>query len=140
MLFVNDDITIADWELTENFVRSSGPGGQNVNKVSTAVKLRFTATTSPNLPDRVKARLRKIAGRRMNSDGVLIINCEEHRQQSLNRETARQRLIEIILEAAKPPPPRRIPTKPSYSARNKRMDSKTQRGAIKKLRQGKTDF
>lgn len=131
---VTPTITLEDDEISERFVRASGPGGQNVNKVSTAVELRFDAEASPNLPERVKQRLRRSAGRRMTEAGVIILQADRYRKQSRNREDALDRLIELIREAAAPPPPKRIPTKPSRSAREKRVDQKTHRGAIKSAR------
>ena len=100
MLKINENIIIEDWELIENFVRSSGPGGQNVNKVSTAVELRFEALRSPNINDQVKVRLKKIAGRRWTNEGAIIIQVEETRYQTRNREIARKRLKDLILKAA----------------------------------------
>ena len=128
---VTPSIILEDDEISERFVRASGPGGQNVNKVSTAVELRFDAEASPNLPDRVKARLRRIAGRRMTEAGVIILQADRYRKQSRNREDALERLIELLREAAAAPPPKRIPTKPSRAARARRIDAKTHRGAIK---------
>jgi len=137
MLRITDTISIADWELSESFVRASGPGGQNVNKVSTAVELRFEAERSPHLAASVKARLKKLAGRRWTLEGAIIIQAEETRSQARNRELARERLVEMI-RAALVAPKRRIATKPSYGAQLRRVAAKTQRGEIKALR-GKPD-
>ncbi|GGE52202.1 alternative ribosome rescue aminoacyl-tRNA hydrolase ArfB [Actibacterium pelagium] len=134
---ITDSITLEDWELTEQFIRASGPGGQNVNKVATAVELRFEAARSPNLPDPVKTRLRKLAGRRWTKDGAIIIQCDETRSQSRNREIARERLAELIVKATHKPK-RRIPTKPTLGSKRRRLDAKKQRGQVKALR-GKVD-
>ncbi len=133
MLWITDTISIADWELSESFVRASGPGGQNVNKVSTAVELRFEAERSPNLGPGVKARLKKLAGRRWTLDGAIIIQAEETRSQARNREMARERLAELI-RAALVAPKRRIATKPTYGSQVRRVAAKVQRGAVKALR------
>ena len=137
MLRITDTVSLADWELSESFVRASGPGGQNVNKVSTAVELRFEADRSPNLAASVKARLKKLAGRRWTLEGAIIIQAEETRSQARNREMARERLVELI-RAALVAPKRRIATKPSYGAQMRRVAAKVQRGEIKSLR-GKPD-
>ena len=137
MLKITDTVSLADWELSESFVRASGPGGQNVNKVSTAVELRFEADRSPNLAASVKARLKKLAGRRWTLEGAIIIQAEETRSQARNREMARERLVELI-RAALIAPKRRIATKPSYGAQMRRVAAKLQRGEIKSLR-GKPD-
>ena len=134
MLRITDAVSIADWELTESFTRASGPGGQNVNKVSTAVELRFEAARSPNLPDDAKARLRRLAGRRWTEEGALIIRAEAHRSQSRNREDARERLAELIRKALERPR-RRIATKPTLGSKRRRLAAKTQRGEVKALRQ-----
>ncbi|AZQ69076.1 aminoacyl-tRNA hydrolase [Silicimonas algicola] len=130
---ITPDIEIADWELTEQFVRSSGPGGQNVNKVNTAVELRFEAERSPNLPDPVKRRLRRLAGRRWTKDGALIIQVSEERSQARNRDIARERLADLIRRATIVPKPR-LKTRVSLSQKRKRLDAKKRRGEIKSAR------
>ena len=133
MLKINETVAIADWELSETFVRSSGPGGQNVNKVSTAVELRFEAERSPHLAASVKARLKKLAGRRWTLEGAIIIQAEETRSQARNRELARERLVEMI-RTALVAPKKRIATKPSFGAQQRRVAAKVQRSEIKSLR------
>ncbi|MEM6375498.1 MAG: alternative ribosome rescue aminoacyl-tRNA hydrolase ArfB [Pseudomonadota bacterium] len=132
-LRITDTITIENWEISEQFVRASGPGGQNVNKVSSAVELRFEAARSPNLPDPVKRRLQKLAGRRWTREGAVVIQVTEERSQTRNRDIARERLKKL-LKAAAAKPKRRIPTRVSASQKRKRVEAKKQRGAIKALR------
>jgi ribosome-associated protein len=137
VLRITDTIAIEDRELEERFVRASGPGGQNVNKVSTAVELRFDVRAS-SLPPDVKERLMVLAGSRMTGDGVLLIDSREHRTQAQNREAAQARLVALIQHAAVRPKKRRK-TKPGKAAKERRLDSKKQRGQIKALRSSRGD-
>ena len=134
---ITPEITIADWEITESFVRASGPGGQNVNKVNSAVELRFEAARSPNLPDGVKSRLRRLAGRRWTTEGAIVLQVSEERSQARNREIARDRLRDLIRKATEVPKKRRK-TRVSFSQKRKRLDEKRRRGDTKELR-GKVD-
>ena len=133
MLWIDDTLAIADWELSESFTRSQGPGGQNVNKVSTAVELRFEAERSPHLTPPVKARLKRLAGRKWTLDGAIVIRAEETRSQLRNREMARERLVELI-RAALVAPKRRVATKPTLGSQRRRLAAKTVRGEVKALR------
>jgi len=133
MIEITPAISISESELEESFIRSPGPGGQNVNKVETAVQLRFDAAHSPNLPPEVFARLRGIAGQRMTTDGVIVITARRFRSQDRNRQDARDRLVELIRKATEVPKKRR-PTKPSLGAKRRRIETKKIRGIVKKGR------
>jgi ribosome-associated protein len=135
MIRITDHIAIDESELDESFIRSSGPGGQNVNKLSTAVQLRFDVRRSPSLTDEVRARLERLAGRRLTRDGVLIITAQNHRTQERNRADALDRLTELIRQAAVRPVPRR-PTRPTKASRRRRLETKKRRSGIKALRGG----
>jgi len=137
MLHVTDTIAIQEWELSESFTRSQGPGGQNVNKVETAVELRFEAARSPHLPDAVKRRLQRLSGRRWTQDGAIVILAQETRSQARNRELARERLVELI-RTALVAPKRRIATRPTLGSQRRRLKAKAVRGEVKSLR-GKLD-
>lgn len=137
MLTITPELAIEDWELTEQFTRSSGPGGQNVNKVSTAVELRFEAARSPSLPQHVKQRLRQLAGRRWTEDGAIVLRVEDTRSQARNRDIARQRLADLIRKATERPK-RRVPTRPTKGSVRRRLQAKTQRGQVKAMR-GRVD-
>ena len=139
MIRITDHIAIDESELTETFVRASGPGGQNVNKLATAVQLRFDVRHSPSLPSDVRARVAVLAGRRLTQDGVLVIIAQRHRTQERNREDARERLIELIRQAAVPPK-RRRPTRPTAASRERRIESKKRRSGVKRLRGTKPSF
>jgi ribosome-associated protein len=136
---VTEEISIDERELEERFVRASGPGGQNVNKVSTAVELRFDVRASPSLPEGVRARLRRLAGRRLTEDGVLVIRADRFRTQERNRADARERLAELIARAAVAPK-RRIPTKPTFASKQRRHEGKVKRSRVKRLRSTRPDL
>ncbi len=122
--------------LSESFIAASGPGGQNVNKVATAVQLRFDVRRSPSLPDDVRARLERLAGKRLTADGVLVITAQRHRTQERNREDARERLVALIRDATERPKPRRA-TRPTLASKKRRLEAKSQRSQVKRLRVGK---
>jgi ribosome-associated protein len=134
LIQVTRSIALDETELVESFLRSSGAGGQNIQKVETAVQLRFNVALSPNLPEGVRARLTTLAGRRMTKDGVLVITAQRHRTQDRNRDDALERLLALIREAAIPPPPMRRATKPTRASRERRLEAKAHRGSAKQLR------
>ena len=136
MIQITRSIFLDERELEESFVRASGPGGQNVNKVSTAVELRWNVAQSPALSEAVRARLMKLAGRRLTLDGVLIIQADQFRSQDRNRADALDRLIQMVREAAVPPIPRRA-TRPTLGSKKRRLESKGKRGDLKRLRSNK---
>ncbi len=136
MIEITGTISLDPREIEESFIRSPGPGGQNVNKVATAVQLRFDLRRSPSLPEEVRARAQRLAGRRLSKDGVVVITAARFRSQERNREDALARLVALLRKAARPPVPRK-PTRPSAGAKRRRLDDKTRRGAIKRLRRTK---
>ncbi|MBO0712185.1 MAG: aminoacyl-tRNA hydrolase [Acetobacteraceae bacterium] len=136
MIRINDRISLGEEEIEEHFVRASGPGGQNVNKLASAVQLRFDVRHSPSLPEEVRERLERLSGRRLTRDGVLVISAQRYRTQERNRQDARARLIELIAGASVAPTPRR-PTRPTAGSRERRLATKKHRAGIKGLRQAK---
>jgi ribosome-associated protein len=134
MIPVTRSIAIAEEELSEEFIRASGPGGQNVHKVSSAVQLRFDARRSPNLPEGVRARLERLAGHRLTQEGVIVITAQRFRTRERNREDALERLLALIREAAIPPPPPRRPTKPTLGSKTRRLEGKARRAGVKQMR------
>ena len=136
MIRVTAQISIDEREIEESFVRASGPGGQNVNKLATTVQLRFDVRGSPSLPAEVRARLERLAGARLTGEGVLVIIAQRHRTQARNREDALDRLIELIRRAAIAPRPRR-PTRPTKASRERRIEGKKRRSGIKRLRRAR---
>ncbi len=139
MIRVTTHISIDEREIEESFVRASGPGGQNVNKLATAVQLRFDVRGSPSLTDDVRARLERLAGTRLTRDGVLVIIAQRHRTQGRNRQDALDRLIDLIRRAAIPPRPRR-PTRPTRASRERRIEGKKHRAGLKQLRRARPSF
>jgi ribosome-associated protein len=136
MIRITDTISIDEDEISESFIRASGPGGQNVNKLATAVQLRFDVRHSPSLTHEVRARLERLAGRRLTRDGVLVITAHRHRTQERNRDDALERLVELVRAATVRPTPRR-PTRPTLGSKVRRLEGKKRRSGIKALRQGK---
>jgi ribosome-associated protein len=136
---ITPTLDIDEAELEERFVRASGPGGQNVNKVSTAVELRFDLAANRSIPEYALGKLKRLAGRRLTTEGVIVIQADRFRSQEQNRADARERLKELVLEALERPKPR-IKTKPSRGAREERIKAKTVRGKVKKMRSRKVDF
>jgi len=133
MIAINDDLALDEREISETFIRASGPGGQNVNKVASAAQLRFDAKSSPSLPEAVRARLMRLAGNRVTQDGIIVITARRFRSQERNRDDARDRLVALIRRAAEPPKPRRK-TRPSAGQREQRLAAKSRRATVKRQR------
>ena len=133
MIAINDDLALDEREISETFIRASGPGGQNVNKVASAAQLRFDAKNSPSLPEAVRARLMRLAGNRVTQDGIIVITARRFRSQERNRDDARDRLVALIRRAAEPPKPRRK-TRPSAGQREQRLAAKSRRATVKRQR------
>jgi ribosome-associated protein len=138
MIQVTPEIAIDEREIEESFIRSPGPGGQNVNKVSTAVQLRFDAAGSPSLPEEVRRRLFRAAGRRLSSEGVIVIESHRYRSREMNRQDALDRLVELVRKAARPPKARH-PTHPTHASQLRRLQTKRRRGEVKRLRRTSAD-
>ena len=134
MIEVTPEIALGDDEVQVRAVRASGPGGQHVNKVSTAIELRFDVRASPSLPEGVRSRLYRLAGSRLTLDGVLVLVAQGSRSQEMNRQEALDRLLTLIRKAAEPPPPPRKKTKPTYASKLRRLEGKTKRASVKTLR------
>ena len=139
MIPVTPTISLDDSEILETFIRGSGPGGQNVNKVATAVQLRFDVRRSPSLPEEVRLRLERLSGKRLTLEGVLVITAQRHRTQERNREDALNRLLDLIRQATERPKPRR-PTRPTLASKKRRLEAKGRRAEVKRGRTGKPAF